>query len=266
MMKKKSKKEKKQYSTTEDSIEISYELITSVPQLKNFIKKLPKCHTISSRLTATKILLDMKNNELYQKCLELKGLSILSNWLKEYKKSVQSGTDLTLDEELINTNIIYLCQQIHLSINDLKSSKIGKNINSLGKALPEGAPLRKKCEEIITKWKQMLDNDDENEEKEDANAEQAEQFKINNNREEINNFNNNNNNFLNNKIKRNSHNPNPLLSNTNPILNNINPIVANNNAINKINPIKIKTYVKNSTNFFFYLLSKIKKMLFFSIK
>ena len=266
MMKKKSKKEKKQYSTTEDSIEISYELITSVPQLKNFIKKLPKCHTISSRLTATKILLDMKNNELYQKYIELKGLSILSNWLKEYKKSVQSGTDLTLDEELINTNIIYLCQQIHLSINDLKSSKIGKNINSLGKALPEGAPLRKKCEEIITKWKQMLDNDDENEEKEDANAEQAEQFKINNNREEINNFNNNNNNFLNNKIKRNSHNPNPLLSNTNPILNNINPIVANNNAINKINPIKIKTYVKNSTNFFFYLLSKIKKMLFFFIK
>ena len=254
MMKKKSKKEKKQYSTSEDSIEIAYELITSVPQLKNFIKKLPKCHTISSRLTATKILLDMKNNELYQKCLELKGLSILSNWLKEYKKSVQSGTDLTLDEELINTNIIYLCQQIHLSINDLKSSKIGKNINSLGKALPEESPLRKKCEEIITKWKQMLDNDDENEEKEEANAEQAEQFKINNNS------------FLNNKIKRNSHNSNPLLSNTNTILNNINPIVANNNAINKINPIKIKTYVKNSINFFFSLLSKIKKMLFFPIK
>ena len=262
MLKKKSKKDKKQYSNAEDSIEISYELITSVPQLKNFIKKIPKCHTISSRLTATKILLDMKNNELYQKFIELKGVSILSNWLKEYKKSVQSGTDLTLDEELINTNIIYLCQQIHLSKNDLINSKIGKNINSLGKALPEESPLRKKCEEIIDKWKKMLENEDNNEENEKANEEQAEQLKINNNREEINNFNNNNNSFLNNKIKRNSHNANPLLINTNTILNNINPIVAN-NAINKINPINIKTYVKNSTNFFFSLLSKLKKNVIF---
>ena len=266
MSKKKSKKEKNQFSTSENSIEISYEFITSVPQLKNFIKKLPKCHTISSRLTATKILLDMKNNELYQKYIELKGLSILSNWLKEYKKSVQSGNDLTLDEELINTNIIYLCQKIHLSMNDLKNSKIGKCINSLGKALPADSPLRKKCEDIITKWKQMLENDDDKEENEEANAAQDDQIKIYNNREEINNFNNNSNNntFLNNKIKRNSHNSNPLISNINTIPNNINLNVAN-NAINKINPIKIKTYVKNSTNFFFSLLSKIKKKCYFSL-
>ena len=70
-MKKKTKKEKKQLSTPDDSIEISPEIITSVPQLKNFIKKLPKCHTISSRLTATKNLLAIKNNELYQKFIEL---------------------------------------------------------------------------------------------------------------------------------------------------------------------------------------------------
>ena len=160
-MKKKTKKEKKQDPNPEESIEISSEFITTVPQLKNFIKKIPKCHTISSRLTATKNLLEIKTKELYQKFIELKGLSILSNWLKEYKKSVASGTDLTLDEECINTNIINLCQRIHLSKNDLKNSKIGKNINSLGKALPEGSDLRKKCEDIITKWKQMLENDEE---------------------------------------------------------------------------------------------------------
>ena len=176
-MKKKTKKEKKQTTTPEDSIEMVYEIITTVPQLTNFIKKLPKCRTISSRLTSTKMLLEIKNKELYQKCIELKCLSVISNWLKEYKKSVASGTDLTLDEECINTNIINLCQRIHLSKNDLKNSKIGKNINSLGKALPEGSDLRKKCEDIITKWKQMLEND---EEKEEENNPQPEQFQINN--------------------------------------------------------------------------------------
>jgi len=252
-MKKKTKKEKKQDSNPEESIEISAEFITTVPQLKNFIKKMPKCHTISSRLTATKNLLEIKLKELYQKFIELKGLSILSNWLKEYKKSVASGTDLTLDEECINTNIINLCQRIHLSKNDLKNSKIGKNINSLGKALPEGSDLRKKCEDIITKWKQMLEND---EEKEEENNPETEQFQINNASEGSNNYagNINNNNFLNNKTRRNNFNTN-MLSNINTNANNIN--LNANNLANKINPLKIKTYVKNSTNFFFSLLSNI---------
>ena len=259
-MKKKTKKEKKQDSNAEESIEISSEFITTVPQLKNFIKKMPKCHTISSRLTATKNLLEIKTKELYQKFIELKGLSILSNWLKEYKKSVASGTDLTLDEECINTNIINLCQRIHLSKNDLKNSKIGKNINSLGKALPEGSDLRKKCEDIITKWKQMLEND---EEKEEENNPQPEQFQINNASEGTNNYagNINNNNFLNNKTRRNNFNNTNMLSNINTNANNIN--LNANNLANKINPIKIKTYVKNSTNFFFSLLSKISKNVFF---
>ena len=253
-MKKKTKKEKKQDSNPEESIEISSEFITTVPQLKNFIKKMPKCHTISSRLTATKNLLEIKLKELYQKFIELKGLSILSNWLKEYKKSVASGTDLTLDEECINTNIINLCQRIHLSKNDLKNSKIGKNINSLGKALPEGSDLRKKCEDIITKWKQMLEND---EEKEEENNPETEQFQINNASEGSNNYagNINNNNFLNNKTRRNNFNNTNMLSNINTNANNIN--LNANNLANKINPLKIKTYVKNSTNFFFSLLSNI---------
>ena len=261
-MKKKTKKEKKQTTTPEDSIEMVYEVITTVPQLTNFIKKLPKCRTISSRLTSTKMLLEIKNKELYQKCIELKCLSVISNWLKEYKKSVASGTDLTLDEESINMNIIYLCEKMHLSINDLKNSKIGKNINSLGKALPEGSPLRKKCEEIIAKWKQML-NDDENQEE---NVQESEQNIAKNELEVTNTYNSNinNNNFLNNKTKRNSHNSNPLLSNLNTKANNMNLNVAN-NATNKINPPKIKTYVKNSNIISFFSLKKRNNTFFKSL-
>ena len=231
---KKEKKEKKIYTTPEDSVEMLPEFISTVTQLQSFIKKLPKCHTISSRLTATKNLLDIKSNELYQKCIELKGLSFLSSWLKEYKKSVQGGTDLTRDEEFIVINIIYLCERIHLSINDLKTSKIGKCINSLGKVLPEGCNVQKHCERIVSKWREMIDsneagNEDNNEEK----------------KEENNNGNEGNNNitqFLNKKIQRNSHNSNPFTSAN--IKNNINLNTNVNNTSNKINSIKIKPYVK----------------------
>ena len=239
-MKKKSKKEKTIYNPPEDSVEITLETITTVSQLQSFVKKLPKCHTISSRLTATKNLLEIRNNELYQKCIELKGLSYLSSWLKEYKKSVSGGTDLTRDEEFIVINIIDLCERIHLSINDLKTSKIGKNINSLGKALPKGCNVRKHCEEIVSKWREMIDSNEGNEDNNEENVEE-------------------NNQFLNNKIQRNNHNSIPLSfnntsTNINPKSNNINLNTNVNNTSNKINSIKIKTYVKNSTKFVFFFI------------
>ena len=264
-MKKKSKKDKKESkinSIPEDSIEMGQEFITTVTQLQSFINKLPKCYTISSRLNATKNLLNIKNNELYQKCIELKGLSILSKWLKEYKVSVQDGTDLTRDEEFIVNNIIHLCDRIHLSINDLKISKIGKSINSLGKVLSESCNVKKHCEDIVAKWRKMIESNEEarSESKEDnlhnsPNNYDGEASGLGGN-------NNNHNQFLNSKIKRNSHSSNPFSnSNNNSHTNNLNTNV--NNTCNKINSIIIKTYVKSSNFlFFFSLLSKIKKCYF----
>ena len=261
---KKGKKDKKSYTAPEDSVEMTPEIISTVTQLQSFIKKLPRCHTISSRLTATKNLLDIKNNELYQKCIELKGLSYLSNWLKEYKKSVASGIDLTRDEEFIVINIIYLCERIHLSINDLKTSKIGKNINSLGKALHEGNNVKKHCEEIVAKWREMIeeneDNNEDNNENDIVNNSQNQQNGGVGNKE----FDNNNNQYLNKKIQRNNHNSNHFSSSTNinTNTNNINLNTNVNNTSNKINSVKIKKYVKKFNFFIFILLSKIKKMLF----
>jgi hypothetical protein len=253
-MKKKSKKEKSLYNTPEDSVEMTLETITTVTQLQSFIKKLPKCHTISSRLTATKNLLEIGNNELYQKCIELKGLSYLSSWLKEYKKSVVGGTDLTRDEEFIVINIIDLCERIHLSINDLKTSKIGKSINSLGKALPKECNVRKHCEEIVSKWREMIDSNEGNEDNNEENVEENNYTNPSNGNGNIINQ------FLNKKIQRNSHNSIPFSNNSTNIntkTNNINLNTNVNNTSNKINSIKIKTYViKIQINLFFSLLSK----------
>ena len=259
-MKKKSKKEKKEKklnSIPEDAVEMTLELITTVTQLQSFIKKLPKCYTISSRLNATKNLLEIKNNELYQKCIELKGLSILSKWLKEYKTSVLNGTELTMDEEYIVINIIYLCERIHLSINDLKTSKIGKSINSLGKVLSEDSNVRKHCEEIVAKWREMIDNNEEERDEDEENNENNIYSSLNQQNSGIsyNGNNNNDNQFLNIKNKRNSHNSNSFsnsLINSNS--NNINLNTNVNNTSNKINSIKIKPYVKKFNFFAFFFI------------
>ena len=258
---KKGKKDKKSYTAPEDSVEMTPEIISTVTQLQSFIKKLPRCHTISSRLTATKNLLDIKNNELYQKCIELKGLSYLSNWLKEYKKSVASGIDLTRDEEFIVINIIYLCERIHLSINDLKTSKIGKNINSLGKALPEGNNVKKHCEEIVAKWREMIEeNEDNNEDNNENDIGYNSQNQQNGgvaNKDFDNNNNQNQNQFLNKKTQRNIHNSNHFSStNINTNTNNINLNTNVNNTSNKINSVKIKTYVKKFNFFFIFYFIK----------
>ena len=215
-MKKKSKKDNKATKTVkepEEPIEISPMIIQNIPDLQTLVKKLPKSSTISSRLTASQNLLDIKNNDLHKKFIELKGLSILSNWLKEYKKSVSNGINLTRDEEFIVSNIVRLCEKMHLSINDLKTSKIGKNINSLGKALSDESELKKMCEEIVEKWREMINkNEDDNSNdnlnvNDDNNANNTNNKKILNNKTKRNNFNptnNNNNNSNSNTNKINS--------------------------------------------------------------
>ena len=257
-MKKKSKKDKKESkisSIPEDSIEMGQEFITTVTQLQTFISKMPKCYTISSRLNATKNLLSIKNNELYQKCIELKGLSILSKWLKEYKTSVQDGTDLTRDEEFIVNNIIHLCDRIHLSINDLKISKIGKSINSLGKVLPESCSVKKHCEDIVSKWRKMIESNEEAKE-DNFHSSPNQQNNYDGDENGLGGINNNDNQFLNAKTKRNSHSSNTFSnSNNNSHSNNLNANV--NNTCNKINSIIIKTYVKVQI-FCFSFLNKVK--------
>ena len=184
---------------------------------------------------------------MYKKFIEVKGLYYLSIWLKEYKKSVSSGTELTKDEEYIVKNIIHLCENMHLSINDLKTSKIGKNINSLGKALPEGNIVKAHCEEIVAKWREMIDGNENNDENNEENCEENNGFQ---NQQFMNmgGMNYNNNQLLNSKTKRNNNSNSFSVNNTS---NNIN-LNTNSNTSNKINSIKIKTYVKNSTNLFFF--------------
>lgn len=175
----KDKKIKKRKLST-DSIDIKRCIIQTIPELESFLKTIQKLKTTKSRLTASQNLLDMKKNELMDKFIELKGLSILGTWLKEYKSLILSGKNLQREEEFIVLNIIYLCDRMHLSINILKSSKIGKHINSLGKVLKEDLKAKKACEEIVEKWREMINTIEENEEQ--NNIEKFNDNKINENK------------------------------------------------------------------------------------
>lgn len=265
------KTKKTQRSNSLEPIEITPKLIVSNQELREFLKILPKCLTINSRLQATKNLLDIKNEYLIEKFIQLKGLSILGSWLKEYKVSVKSGTELTRDEEFIVQNIIFLCDRMHLSINVLKESKIGKYINGLGKALGEDKKPKKFCENIVAKWRKMIsetEGDGEpNEEIKNLNPVENNLNSMNNgfiNHEftdsnQINNFNNNNNvhftenfdndkkQFLGSKTKRNNNQ------------NNFNNNSINSNSSNKINyPYNSKKYVNHFQLILFKILNKVK--------
>ena len=56
----------------------------------------------------------------------------------------------------------------------------------MGKALPAESSLRKKCEDIIAKWKQMLEEEDD--EKEEENNAETEKLQMNNIPEGTNNY------------------------------------------------------------------------------
>ena len=43
-------------------------------------------------------------------------------------------------------------------MHDLKISKIGKKINKLGKSISSERPIKYKCEELVVRWKKMIEN------------------------------------------------------------------------------------------------------------
>lgn len=206
--------------------------ITNLQELQAFIKLLPKCETISSKLLATQNLLDIAENPkdiyLYKKFIEMKGLLIFSGWIKEYKNSVQKGTDLTKDEEIIVVNIVCLCDKMNLSIRDLKSSKIGKNINSLTKLLGNEKIPKAPCSEIVAKWRFMIESNEENEKKEKEKIDKEKNNNIGGNDEKDKEVKDNSKNgiLMNMKTKRKPNN----FSNNNNINSKINRNHINNNS------------------------------------
>ncbi len=139
----------------------SIDEITNIQSLHSLINSMEKANTMSQRLQITKSLLTIKEKSILDQLIPLKVIHTLSKWIHEYKEEKLKGMEIPPDEIKIIIDIVNLCQKVDFKKNDLKNTKIGKNINKLGKALKNDNEAKKYCENIVSKWRKMIDGDDE---------------------------------------------------------------------------------------------------------
>ena len=139
----------------------SIDEITNIQSLHSLINSMEKANTMSQRLQITKSLLTITEKSILDQLIPLKVIHTLSKWIHEYKEEKLKGMEIPPDEIKIIINIVNLCQKVDFKKNDLKNTKIGKNINKLGKALKNDNEAKKYCENIVSKWRKMIDGDDE---------------------------------------------------------------------------------------------------------
>ena len=137
------------------------EQITNLQSLHSLISSMENADTMSQRLHITESLLTITDKNILDQLIPLKVIHTLSKWIHEYKEEKIRGMEIPPDEIKIIINVINLCQKIDFKKNDLKSTKIGKNINKVGKALNNNNSAKKHCEYIVSKWRKMIDEDDE---------------------------------------------------------------------------------------------------------
>ena len=134
---------------------------TKIQSLHSLINSMEKANTMSQRLQITKSLLTITEKSILDQLIPLKVIHTLSKWIHEYKEEKLKGMEIPPDEIKIIIDIVNLCQRVDFKKNDLKNTKIGKNINKLGKALKNDNEAKKYCENIVSKWRKMIDGDDE---------------------------------------------------------------------------------------------------------
>ena len=139
----------------------SIDEITNIQSLHSLINSMEKANTMSQRLQITKSLLTITEKSILDQLIPLKVIHTLSKWIHEYKEEKLKGMEIPPDEIKIIIDSVNLCQKVDFKKNDLKNTKIGKNINKLGKALKNDNEAKKYCENIVSKWRKMIDGDDE---------------------------------------------------------------------------------------------------------
>lgn len=135
--------------------------ISNLQSLRSLISSMENADTMSQRLHITESLLTITDKSILDQLIPLKVIHSLSKWIHEYKEEKIRGMEIPPDEIKIIIDIVNLCQRVDFKKNDLKNTKIGKNINKLGKALKNDNEAKKYCENIVSKWRKMIDGDDE---------------------------------------------------------------------------------------------------------
>lgn len=131
--------------------------IADPKEVPSLISQMKREHKIESRLNVAQNFPRLSPG-CYKRFIQLKGLEILSDWVKDCKETFESSdrpeNEIKINELMIK--ILELCDKLPISVNDLKISKIGKQINKFGKLFHEGS-IKTKCEDLVKKWKRMIE-------------------------------------------------------------------------------------------------------------
>jgi len=127
-------------------------------QVAGIISSIKKENKIEIRLELSMALNEITNPNCLLRFLQLNGTTHLGYWIDDYKDEIECKESVDPRVYEILSNILNFCDKLPISVHDLKISKIGKKINKLGKSISSERPIKYKCQELVDRWKKMIEN------------------------------------------------------------------------------------------------------------
>jgi hypothetical protein len=135
--------------------ETSFKL-ENAKDIQNIISQMKKENKIENRLKISIALKKLDSSYLLDKFVQLNGNQVLGYWFEDYKDELEANGKIEEKVKEILTNLLSFCNNLPISVHELKSSKIGKKINKLGKCV-EDKIIKNKCEELVSRWKKLIE-------------------------------------------------------------------------------------------------------------
>jgi len=124
--------------------------------LQLLLNQMKKETQLEKQLSISNLLLKIQSQYLLEKFIIFNGNSILGNWIEDAQEEIENYDKVDLKIYDLLTNLLNFCDKLPINESELKSSKIGKKINKLGKSVSDRL-IKIKCEEIVSKWKKLID-------------------------------------------------------------------------------------------------------------
>jgi hypothetical protein len=148
-------------TSTSTSTSTSYQSLPSkiddVKQIPTLIACMNNESKLEHKLQISNILIKIESFSLLDRFIYKDGNKALGVWIEELMKQFESNEKLDPRIFTLLTNLLNFCDLLPITVEELKTSKIGKKINKLGKSVSDRL-MKTKCEELVSKWKKIIEN------------------------------------------------------------------------------------------------------------
>ena len=132
-------------------------IIDDAKQIPNLISTMKKETKIEPRILISNLLNKIDSKFILDRFVQLNGNSVLGYWIEDCKEDIESGDRVDNRIYTLLTNLLKFCDNLPITVGELKTSKIGKKINKLGKCVSDRV-IKMKCEELVSRWKKLIEN------------------------------------------------------------------------------------------------------------